>query len=192
VQFTKECGREIGVELMSGAYDMQVLPHFETAADIQYTKEAGAIVTGASTVPEQVAAAFLGLKCLGLAAVSNPATGTIDGWVHEQEFYLHAAKKCLALLKNIIWKVVEKFELNPAYKLALNYTGVNSLRLKQHAVHADYKAITEKISESVNRYSEGKEIKKVLWFMSEQLYSQYAQHNLVGKPTYFLTLRNFA
>lgn len=84
VEFTKACGKEIGLNLISGPYDMWVLPNFETAADIQFTKEgAGAIVTGASTVPEQVAASFMGLKCLGLAAVSNPATGTIDGWVHE-------------------------------------------------------------------------------------------------------------
>lgn len=132
VQFAKACGKEIGLDLIDGPYDMWVLPNFETAADIQYTKEAGAIVTGASTVPEQVAAAFLGLKCLGLAAVSNPATGTIDGWVHEQEFYLHAAKKCLAALKNIIWKVAERFEMNPDYKFKLNYSGLNSLRLKQY------------------------------------------------------------
>lgn len=130
IDFAKECGKDLGLNLIDGPYDMWVLPNFETAADIQYTKEAGAIVTGASTVPEQVAAAFLGLKTLGLAAVSNPATGTIDGWVHEQEFYIKAAKKCLVALKNIIWKVVERFNFDPSYKLELNYTGVNALRLK--------------------------------------------------------------
>jgi hypothetical protein len=30
----------------------------------------------------------MGVKCLGLGAISNPATGIIDGWVHDPEFYI--------------------------------------------------------------------------------------------------------
>ena len=52
VEFARMCAKEVGMDLMTGAYDVWVLPNFETSADIQYTKELGAIVTGASTVPE--------------------------------------------------------------------------------------------------------------------------------------------
>jgi hypothetical protein len=57
-----------------------------------------------------MAATFLGVKCLGFAAVTNPATGTTDGsWVHDGEHNLIAAKKCLQSLRKTIWKVIEKF-----------------------------------------------------------------------------------
>ena len=110
---------------------MWSLPQFETAAEIQLTKEAGSLVSGASTVPEQLAASFLGVKCIGFGAITNPATGISDGWVHDGENNLIAAKKCLNSLKKIMWKIVERFEFNPEYtKLNLNFTGVNALRLK--------------------------------------------------------------
>jgi purine nucleoside phosphorylase len=69
------------------------------------------MVTGASTIPEQIAAGIMGVKTLGIAAVSNPATGTIEGWVHEQEFYIQSAKRCIESLKKIIWKVIERYEV---------------------------------------------------------------------------------
>jgi hypothetical protein len=33
-EFAKRCGRDVGIELMDGAYDVWVLPNFETSADI--------------------------------------------------------------------------------------------------------------------------------------------------------------
>jgi len=53
------------------------------------------LVSGASTVPEQLAASFLGVKCIGFAAVTNPCTGTADNYVHDGEHNLIAAKKAL-------------------------------------------------------------------------------------------------
>lgn len=107
--FARKCGQEVGLNLMDGCYNVWPLPNFETAADIQYTKEAGATASGASTVPEQLAASFLGVKCIGFAAVTNPASGTTDGWVHDGEHNLIAARKCLEGLKKVIWRMVETF-----------------------------------------------------------------------------------
>lgn len=116
---------------MDGGYSVWPLPNFETAADIHFTKVCGSIVSGASTVPEQLAATLLGVKCIGFAAVTNPATGSQEGWIHDGEHNLLAAQKCLERLKATIWKVIEKFHFNREYKLMLNYQGTNSLRLKQ-------------------------------------------------------------
>lgn len=93
------------------------------------------MVSGASTVPEQLAATLLGVKCIGFAAVTNPASGTVDHWVHDGEGNLIAARKCLEGLRKVIWNIVLKFEFNPLHKLTLNYTGVNSLRLRQVQSH---------------------------------------------------------
>ena len=116
---------------MEGPYNVWPLPNFETAADIQFTKECGSLVSGASTVPEQLAATFLGVKCIGFAAVTNPASGTAEGWVHDGEHNLIAAQKCLIGLKKVIWNIINKFEFNPNHKLSLNLNGSNALRLKQ-------------------------------------------------------------
>jgi hypothetical protein len=61
----------------------------------------------------------MGVKCLGLGAISNPATGTIDGWVHDPEFYLLSAKKCLNSLRAIIWKVIERYNFNDDHNVNL-------------------------------------------------------------------------
>jgi hypothetical protein len=63
--------------------------------------------------------------------VTNPASGTVDHWVHDGESNLIAAKKCLEGLKKVIWRLVEKFEFNPSHQLVLNYSGLNQLRLRQ-------------------------------------------------------------
>jgi len=89
------------------------------------------MVSGASTVPEQLAATFLGVKCIGFAAVTNPATGTADFWVHDGEHNLIAAKKALENLKKVIWKIIEKFEFNKNHNLNLNYSWAGALSLKQ-------------------------------------------------------------
>ena len=52
IKFAKECSAELSISLIDGPYDIWVLPNFETAADIQMTKKIGAVVTGASTIPE--------------------------------------------------------------------------------------------------------------------------------------------
>ena len=169
IDFAKLCGEEIGLKLIDGAYDVWTLPNFETAADIQFTKEAGALVTGASTVPEQIAAAMMGVKTLGIAAVSNPATGTIVGWIHEQEFYIQSAKKCIANLKNIIFKCVENFQLQDDHKVKLNHhlgRGSEGLSLKQISPDLKYDTIVSSISDKVKEFI-SEPISKVLWLMSD-------------------------
>ena len=60
------------------------------------------------------------MKCIGLGAISNPATGTVDGWVHDPEYYIIAGKKSLAALKLIIWRALEAYPFDPEYKANLS------------------------------------------------------------------------
>jgi hypothetical protein len=107
------------------------------------------LASGASTVPEQLAASFLGVKCIGFAAVTNPASGTTDGWVHDGEHNLIAAKKCLEGLKKVIWRIIEKFEFNSSHTLKLNYSGANALKLKQTPHHPSDQEISNGIATKV-------------------------------------------
>jgi hypothetical protein len=85
------------------------------------------------------------VKCIGFAAVTNPASGTVDHWVHDGEANLVAAKKCLEGLRKVIWRLVSKFEFNVNYKFTINFTGVNSLRLRQVHTHLSQADIETKI-----------------------------------------------
>ena len=108
------------------------------------------------------------MKCIGFAAVTNPATGTSDApWEHDGEKNLIAALKCLEGLKKVIWRIVEKFEFNPEHRLKLNFSGVNDLRLKQvHHHHMSGADIAQSIVNKVNLFAEGQAIAGVRWFMS--------------------------
>lgn len=131
------------------------------------------MVSGASTVPEQLAATLLGVKCIGFAAVTNPASGTVDYWVHDGEGNLIAARKCLEGLRKVIWNIVLKFEFNPNHKLTLNYTGVNSLRLRQVHSHFSQDDIVTKIVHKVRDLTQGERLTTFHWFMSGDLHSSY-------------------
>ena len=74
---------------------------------------------------------MMGVKCIGFGAVSNPATGTVEAWTHEPEFYLHSVKKSLAGLKKVIWKIMEKYEFNSEHRALINFKEVKSLKLKK-------------------------------------------------------------
>ena len=109
VQLAKDSAKECGIDLIEGSYAYWPLPQFESSADIQMIHECGITVTGASTVPEQITAYMMGMKNVAFAAVTNPATGLADGWTHDGEENLVAARKCLDALGKTIFKIIEKF-----------------------------------------------------------------------------------
>jgi purine-nucleoside phosphorylase len=63
--------REEGVRTSRGVYAAMPGPTYETPAEVAFLRSAGATVVGMSVVPEVVAAAALGLRCLGLFCVTN-------------------------------------------------------------------------------------------------------------------------
>jgi purine-nucleoside phosphorylase len=53
-------------------------PSYETPAEIEFLRRAGATVVGMSVVPEAVAAAALGMRFLGLYCVTNVVGASVD------------------------------------------------------------------------------------------------------------------
>lgn len=72
---------EIGLPASHGVYAAESGPTYETPAEIEYLRSAGATVVGMSVVPEVCAAAALGLRVLGLYCVTNTAG---PGTTHEE------------------------------------------------------------------------------------------------------------
>ena len=66
---------EMGLKFRRGVYAGLSGPCYETAAEIRYLAQGGADAVGMSTVPEVIAARYLGLEVLGISCITNMATG---------------------------------------------------------------------------------------------------------------------
>ena len=73
--FARSTAEDLGIPLREGVYAFVSGPCFETAAEIRAYRTLGADAVGMSTVPECIAARYLGLRVLGLSCITNLATG---------------------------------------------------------------------------------------------------------------------
>ncbi len=65
----------LGIALSTGVYAGIAGPSYETPAEVRMLRLLGGDVVGMSTVLEVVAAHHMGMRCLALSMVSNPAAG---------------------------------------------------------------------------------------------------------------------
>ena len=82
-------------------------PCYETAAEIRAYRALGADAIGMSTVPETIAANYLGLEVLGIACITNMATGIAER-KHSHEEVLAVADRASADLCRLVERVIEK------------------------------------------------------------------------------------
>ncbi|MBT9776599.1 purine-nucleoside phosphorylase [Clostridium sp. MCC353] len=76
---------ELGINPKHGVYTFFQGPYYETAAEIRRFKTAGSDAIGMSTVPETIAANHMGIRTLGIACITNMATGLRTGHHSHQE-----------------------------------------------------------------------------------------------------------
>ena len=88
----KKIADELGVKYGEGVYAGFMGPYYETAAEIVMIGRHGADAVGMSTVPETIVANYLGMDVLGIACITNMATG-IQKVKHSHERVVETAKK---------------------------------------------------------------------------------------------------
>lgn len=71
----EEIAKTLGIAYQKGVYAIFSGPCYETAAEIRAYERLGADAIGMSTVPETIVANYLGMKVLGIACITNMATG---------------------------------------------------------------------------------------------------------------------
>lgn len=88
---------QLGIHLQHGTYALFQGPYYETAAEIRMLRTAGCDAVGMSTVPETIAANYLGIRTLGISCITNMATG-IAREKHSHEEVLAMAERSSAQL----------------------------------------------------------------------------------------------
>lgn len=103
----KKIADEIGVEWKEGVYAGFMGPYYETAAEIRMIDRHGADAVGMSTVPETIVANYLGMDVLGIACITNMATG-IQKMKHSHERVVETAKRASVDLCRWVEKIIEQ------------------------------------------------------------------------------------
>lgn len=97
--------RRLGFDLPEGVYAGLPGPSYETPAEVRMLRTLGADLVGMSTIHEVIAARHLGLRCLVLSLVANPAAGVTDApLTHDEvlEVGREAARRVRALLAALL------------------------------------------------------------------------------------------
>ncbi len=92
----------LGINLREGVYLAVSGPSYETKSEIRAFRAMGADAVGMSTVPEVIAANFLGLKVLCFSCIANAAADLHEGAISHAEV--------LEAMKNLSPKVVSLLE----------------------------------------------------------------------------------
>jgi purine-nucleoside phosphorylase len=104
-EMAKQAAHEHGIILQEGVYAGVAGPSYETPAEVRMLRSLGGDVTGMSTVLEVIAAHHMGMRCLCLSMVSNPAAGLSPAAVDHADVLaagIAAAGKVQRLLSSIL------------------------------------------------------------------------------------------
>ncbi|HAQ55889.1 MAG TPA: purine-nucleoside phosphorylase [Acholeplasmatales bacterium] len=99
-----------GITLREGVYAWWSGPSYETPAEIRMIRTLGADAVGMSTVPEALAASHMKMKVIGIACLTNMATGIRPGALTHDEVLDVAAKagtRLSVLLSGILTKMTQ-------------------------------------------------------------------------------------
>lgn len=102
----KKIADELNIKYAEGVYAGFMGPYYETAAEIRMIGRHGADAVGMSTVPETIVANYLGIDVLGIACITNMATG-IQKVKHSHERVVQTAQKASVDLCKWVSKIIE-------------------------------------------------------------------------------------
>lgn len=109
IRRAEKIAEKLGISCKTGVYAIFSGPCYETAAEIRAYERLGADAIGMSTVPETIAANYLGMKVLGIACITNMATG-IAKEKHTHEEVVRIADESSAKLCAWVKKIIEDWE----------------------------------------------------------------------------------
>lgn len=110
IEKAKAAAKKLDIAYQEGVYAIFSGPCYETAAEIRAYAGLGADAIGMSTVPETIAANYLGMKVFGIACITNMATGiAAEKHTHEEVVRIanESSSRLCAWVKQILldWQV---------------------------------------------------------------------------------------
>jgi purine-nucleoside phosphorylase len=103
----KEIADKLDIKYGEGVYAGFMGPYYETAAEIVMIGRYGADAVGMSTVPETIVANYLGMDVLGIACITNMATG-IQKVKHSHERVVETAQKASVNLCRWVSEIIKE------------------------------------------------------------------------------------
>ncbi|MDF2485249.1 MAG: inosine guanosine and xanthosine phosphorylase family [Herbinix sp.] len=107
ITLAKSVAEKLQVPYQEGVYAGFMGPYYETAAEIRMIGKHGADAVGMSTVPETIAANYLGMNVLGISCITNMATG-IQKEKHSHERVVETANKASEQLCVWLERIVQE------------------------------------------------------------------------------------
>ncbi|PYQ67389.1 MAG: purine-nucleoside phosphorylase, partial [Acidobacteria bacterium] len=104
-EITQQAAADLGIPLTEGVYAGVAGPSYETPAEVRMLRTLGGDVAGMSTVLEIIAAHHLGVRCLCVSMVSNPAAGLSETPVTHEEV-LAAGQAAAGNLRKLLGAVL--------------------------------------------------------------------------------------
>lgn len=110
IEKAKAAAKKLDIAYQEGVYAIFSGPCYETSAEIRAYAGLGADAIGMSTVPETIAANYLGMKVFGIACITNMATGiAAEKHTHEEVVRIanESSSRLCAWVKQILldWQV---------------------------------------------------------------------------------------
>jgi len=107
-EIAKAEAAELGIMLKEGVYAAVPGPSYETPAEIRYLRTIGADLVGMSTVPEAIAANYMGMKVLAISCVTNMAAGILPQKLVHQEV-LDTGERVRDTLEKLLRAILPKY-----------------------------------------------------------------------------------
>ncbi len=104
-EVARRAARTLGLSLKEGVFAAVSGPTYETKAEVRMLRGLGADAVGMSTVPEVIAANFLGMKVLSISCVANAAADRHGGEMTHDEVLSEmqaAAPKLIELVRAVV------------------------------------------------------------------------------------------
>jgi len=101
-----------GGPLPEGVYAAFAGPTYETPAEVRMAEAMGADLVGMSTVPEVIAARYLGMEVLGLSMVTNMAAGILEQPLSHDEV-VETARRVIPALSELLGGILAGLGLRP-------------------------------------------------------------------------------
>lgn len=100
--------RSRGVRLREGVYAGLLGPSYETPAEIRMLRALGADAVGMSTVPEVLVARALGIRCVAVSCLTNPAAGLGSAPLRHEDV-LEATERAAEAFQGLVEGSIRRF-----------------------------------------------------------------------------------